>query len=232
MAPLTTLYEACEQLFADYPLAIEHHGSAPDSMVLATVDSGEPQFWFLGRSRGACFQAGRWDGGDDAMITPDGGPVSAAVTSALTSGFPLPRDGALLAWAPEGVATALVTFHSGDDPAPTWSVMPRMEGHDAWPPFTGERLPGPWLWEYYRSGEIRDLSEFVASSPGAVWWSRVTAGEHDLGVCTVSRDVRRDGLLLRVGRYVYYRVLRDGLSVPPAATLLGDAADLSELFAS
>ena len=79
------------------------------------------------------------------------------VVNALTSGVPLPQDGSLFGWTHGGAVTALVavyTQYTPTSPVPVWTIMP-LAGvpEPQWPPFTDERLFGPWFWEHFRIRE-------------------------------------------------------------------------------
>ena len=85
-------YEACQELFSRYPLALRVSGqdSSVRSMVLMLADGGEPTFFVLSHD---CdddwcgYSIGPWPTGDFTDIEPGGDAhVPGAVTTALNSG--------------------------------------------------------------------------------------------------------------------------------------------------
>jgi hypothetical protein len=223
-----SLYETCHRLFAEYPLAVEalDRGRHVRSMILLLSDGHDSRFFTLiARTKGAAsFSLLPWraDGGVD--IGPDGGPLPAELAAALIRGLPVPRDGSLFGWVHEGAITALIGVqarYTPDTPVPSWAVMP-LAGSPApqWPPFTRDRLLGPWFWEYQRAGTIALLDGLLAKTSGVVFWvdTRDSLGSD---CCAVAEDIRStDGYTLRRGGYVYYEVLLGGKPVPPLAKLL------------
>ena len=81
------------------------------------------------------------------------------------------------------------TMSTPASPEPFCAVMPRAgvpEGE--WPPFTEERLPGPWFWKDYWSRRIVSVVGLIAARPATVFWADTKA---DLGVdcCVVAQDL-------------------------------------------
>lgn len=236
-----SLYEACDELFAAYPLAVTavDHGGTVRSMVLLLRDGDDAGFFVLSRdgheSRPA-YSLFPWRGGVIVDIGEDGAPD--VVTNTVTRGIPIPRDGSLFGWIGDGSVTALVPIYASytpESPEPSWSVMPRLGSSEArWPPFTGERLFGSWFWDHYRAGSIISLGGLIARNPETAFWADT---ERILGssCCVVVRDLRNpEGPTLRRGCYVYHQALRTGQPVPSLEVLLADAdkIDLAPRFRS
>jgi hypothetical protein len=236
-----SLYETCEELFIDNPLAIRAEDPAATiySIVLMIGDRDDPQFFVLIRdgARGKfSYSVWPWSDGPAENIEIDGSAtVSRTAATALTDGLPIPRDGSLFGWASGEAYTALLVVYADYTSCqlPSWSVMPLAEIPELqWPPFTDEPLLGGWFWEQYRIGAIVSLESLVAEHPGTVFWvdSQSSIGSD---CCAVARDISgSNGVTLRRGRYVYHRVLHDGYLVPPLAVLLADPdkADLAERY--
>lgn len=227
-----SLYETCQELFTNYPLAAraEDPDATIHSMVLMVDDRDTPHFFVLMRDGGHgmfSYSLCPWPDGPAEDIEADrGAAVSEAAAIALTDGLPIPRHGSLFGWVRAGAYTALLAIYTeyrSPGQLPTWSVMPFVDGPEAqWPPFTGERLLGDWFWDQYRIGMIDFLGDLVAAHPGTVFW---VDGRDSIGFecCAVGRDISGShGPMLHRGRYVYYRVLRDGDPVPPLEMLLAD----------
>jgi hypothetical protein len=241
MVRISTLYEACHELFASYPLAVgpvEDGGRTTQSMLLMLLDGDDAQFYTLSRGDGNApywFQA--WPAGSIVTIDGDcGAAISDEVLNALTSGVPIPRNGSLFGWTHGDAITALLPIHSEYTPAspePSWAVMPLVGIPEAqWPPFTGKRFFGAWFWDGSREGRIKLLADLIAKSPGTIYWvdTKAILGS---ACCAVTRDVSSpEGYTLRGGRYVYYKALRAGQPVPRLTTLLADTnkIDLALLF--
>jgi hypothetical protein len=92
-----------------------------------------------------------------------------------------------------------------------------------WPPFTEERVPGPWFWEHYWARRIISVAGLIAGTPATVFWANTTT---TLGTdcCVVAQDIEgSDGYTLRRGIYAYYQVLRVGKPMPSLMVLLADS---------
>jgi hypothetical protein len=238
----SSLYKACSELFADYPLAAatdECTGTVA-GMVILSQDQGELEFFVLSQQRdeaGVFFSISPWPAGENVIIEDDEAPaVPDAMATAIASGVPIPRHGSLLGWRSEDSITALIAIYSeytSDCPQPRWTVMPR-DGlrHDQWPPFTDEIVLGHWFWEYYKTGKIVLLDDLIGSTTATVFWidTQQTLGSD---CCAIACDViSTQGFTLRRGCYVYYEALRIGGAVPPMKALLADAnkVDLASRF--
>ena len=239
----SSLYESCQALFADYPLAVdiaEQDGQVLPSMVLMLREGEDARFFTLSCREGEGrpgYSVRLWPTGDVAGIEADQREtISDVVVNAVTSGVPLPQDGSLFGWTHGGAVTALVavyTQYTPTSPVPSWTTMP-LAGvpEPQWPPFTDERLFGPWFWEHFRIGNITFLNDLIADTSAAVYWvdTQAVLGSD---CCVVARDITGpDGQVLRRGRYVYYQALRAGTPVPSLTALLADAGktDLAPRF--
>jgi hypothetical protein len=232
MIRTSSLYEACHELFACYPLAARavNRSGTIGSMVLMLRDGDDGEFFVLSRNcdEGRPFYSvfpWRAEGIVD-IEADDSAPVPEVVANAVTGGVPIPRHGSLWGWVCEDAVTALVVVYakySAALPQPSWSVMPLAGVQEAqWPPFTDERLFGHWFWEHYQTGSIIYLGGLIAETPATVFWADTKA---ILGsdCCVVARDVKSpEGPSLRRGRYVYYLALQTGKPVPPLEVLLAD----------
>jgi hypothetical protein len=242
MGQVDMLYEACGRLFAEYPLAARavDLAGAVNSMILM-VDHGENLGFFVllqDRSDGRIlYSLSQWEAGEDVDIDADGSvAIPAALAEAITNGMPLPRHGSLFGWRSGNTVTALVSVHTKRTsacPEPCWVVMPRAGGQETeWPPFTGGRVLGHWVWDYLHAGNLVSLGEVVARTPGTVFWMDA---EPVMGwtCCVVASDIfGPEGCTLRRGRYVYYRALQAVAPVPPLSVLLADSrkVDLAPRF--
>ena len=236
----TSLYETCENLFDQYPLAVHTQNFRTwtyREMVLMLDDGGEPAFFILGHGTkdGTCYDLHAWMAGPIAEIgSASELPATGEVADILTSAIPLPREGAFLAWQSGGVVTTLISVHTQSTPEipqPTWTMLALEDAPESsWPPFAGERLFGSWFWDYYRNGSIVDLAPLTAATPGTIFWAEPDS--LTWACCAVARDVTSpDGWTLPQGRYVYTGSLRDGETAGPLDDLLaGDVTDLSPRF--
>ena len=211
MTQTTTLFGRCGELFAGYPLA------ARDGAMILTCPDGETAFVLDGN--GPSYSVRPWRQAGSAQISPEGADVPDWAARAVTDGIPLPADGSLLGWAPDGTVTAMVAFYAAS-PLPVFSVMPAADA-GKWPPFAGEHVVGPWLWEHYRAGRLVDLRSLIGSSAGAVFWVDTVAS---LGsaCAAVAVDISGDGIVLPRGRYVYFKTLAAGVPLPSLDDLLAD----------
>ena len=243
MVRTTSLYEACQELFTEYPLAARaaDHSDAIRSMVLVLREDEDARFFLLSRDCGdgaARYSLCPWPGGDAVDIEADEGvPVPDVVAKAVTRGVPLPRRGRIFGWTRGDTITALVVVYTEYDaarPLPRWTVMPLASAPPSpeWPPFTGRRFFGSWFWEYSRAGGIVSLGGVIAASANTVFWVNTQA---ILGsdCCIVARDIGGPGRrTLQRGCYAFSEVLRAGKRVPSLAALLADTdkIDLAPRF--
>jgi hypothetical protein len=237
-----TLYEACHELFADYPLAADavDDSGAILSIVLVLQDGDDARFFVLlqDRREGELHYSLRlWPAGATVDVANDGNAaVPEMAANAVTRGVPMPRHGSLFGWNGEDAITALVavfTEYASDCPQPYWAVMPLAGIPEAqWPPFTDEHFFGLWFWEYYRNGRIICLDDLIARTRGTVFWAD-TRSILGSDCCAVAHDIKSpEGSTLRCGRYVYYEALRAGKPVPSLRVLLAgpDKTDLAPRF--
>ena len=226
-----SLYDACGDRFARYPLAVEPAGTAR-SMVLLYQDGSDPRFFILTADHDEgqpSYAVRRWRSAGGARIDP-GSAVPEVFANAIVHGVPVPRDGSLLGWDGGGAITALITFYTEytpQSPVPSWATMPRAGIPDTrWPPFTDEPLLGPWFWEHYRVGRIISLDGLIAATPGVVFWVD-TGAVLGSDCCVVARDIKSPaGPALERGRYVYYQALRAVKPVPSLEALLAEAGNI------
>lgn len=145
---------------------------------------------------------------------------------------PLPRDGSLFGWAPDGEVTTLVAFDKdGPNGAPGFSAMPHENLPAAgWPAFRSEPRFGPWFWDLIRDGRMVDLSPVIASTEGAVFWVP-TPGALGAGCIGVARHLDLpSGQRLPSGLYVYHGDLSSGMALPDWPVTTGGAIDLGPRF--
>lgn len=226
--------EACRRLFADYPQAIETAGrsAACDSMVLMLRDGNNPKFFVLQRD---------YDDGTPSYLLKPWGPQDATdsatdVTDALTSAVPFPRHGSMFGWQESGTVTALIAcyaHYTPRSPEPVWSVLPLAEAPESkWPPFTGERLFGPWFWEHLRASDVVAVEDLISRTSGAVFWAHTEASLGS-GCCVVSRQIRDpSGYVIPRGRFIFHTVLSAKKPLPSVDELLArpDTTDLTPRF--
>lgn len=236
MSGVASLYEACGQLFDNFPLAARDvdRSGAIRSMVLMLRQGDDARFLVLAQGcgeGGPLYSMCPWPAGDVVDIDARGRPaVPDELTSAVTHGVPLPRHGSMFGWADQGTFGALIVIYTDGAPGrplPRWTVMPFAGLTESrWPPFTGRRFFGRWFWDEYWAGSIVSLDELIAQAPGSVFWVNtrtVLAADS----CAVVRDIRSpDGHTLRRGRYVYWEALRSGRLVPSLTALLADPAKI------
>lgn len=210
------LYEASTALLADYPLAVRG-----GQIVLAIPDGDTIRPFILGSgSDGACLIR-RWAAPGSALIEADSADTPDWAAEAVTRGIPLPADGSLLGWLQDGTVTAVIPFYAHGDGLPSWSLMPEADAAQ-WPPFAGERIIGPWLWEHYHAGRLIDLGPVIAASEDVVFWVDTTATLGS-GCIAVARYIGFPyGNVLPPGRYAYLETLRSGMPVPSLSDLLAD----------
>lgn len=238
----SSLYETCQELFADYPLAVRsiNQRQTVCSMVLILTEAPDIRFFVLSqdRSEGSpVYSLSPWCGCDRVDIEKDSADgLTKAEVKAMTRAVPIPRHGSLFGWRSGDTVTALVAFHADCTPnhrEPSWKVMPLADiPRDCWPPFTSEALLGHWFWSHQRVGRIVSLGGLIARKPNTVFW---TEREKVLGqdCCVVKHDITSpEGYTLRTGRYVYYKALQMGEPVPSVRSLLADVdkVDLAPRF--
>ena len=237
-----SLYEACQKLFTDYPLAtrIVSRDGTVRSMVLMLQNEDYAGFFVLSgdyRNGKQSYSLWSWPAGDIVAIEIGSeASVPEPAVTAVTCGVPIPQDGSLFGWTYGDVISALIVIYaeySDEYPEPGWAVMPLTSAsEERWPPFTGERLFGHWSWEEYKSGNIISLDRVIAETPETVYWvdTKDTLGSD---CCAVARDISpREGAVLRRGRYVYYEALQAGEHVSSLTELLTSpgALDLTPRF--
>jgi hypothetical protein len=229
------VYDRCGALFRDYPLAVRDVSwiRSVQSVVLCVPDDDDGSFAVLVRdtSEGEPrYSLVPWQtGGPVVTISAASDSVPHLAAAVLARGTPVPRHGSLFGWLTGSAVTALIAVyadHAPEYPEPSWAVMP-LAGtpHDRWPPFTSERLFGPWFWEHYRARRIVSLAGPIAGRPGTVFWVQT---ETALGwdCCVVSEDITDDDayVVLPRGCYLYYEGLRPDDRMPAITTLLATSA--------
>ncbi len=224
-----SVYETCHKLFLEYPLAVEtlDESGLVQSMVLVLADGDEGRFFVLVADHTrdtASFSLFPWRADDSVDIKQDACAVPDSITTVLTRGVPIPRDGSLFGWVQEGGVTTLIGIqarYAHSSPVPSWAAMPLADiPATEWPPFTGERSFGAWFWDYYQDHLIVLLDELIAGTTNLVFW----VDTKDLlgsDCCAVVHDIKSaEGYTLRQGCYVYYRALQVAKPVPSLAQLL------------
>lgn len=234
MTTTTSLYETCQNLFEQYPLAINGNGA----MTLMLGADRDPEFfilihWDKDGTDDACFDLIRWRNADavgriEAHTGTEDLPDAARI---LAAAVPLPRDGAFLAWQSGGIVTAVMNLIGDENPVPTWtSRIPEGLPLSSWPSFVTRGTLGSWFWDYYRSGDIVDLAPLTAATPGAIFWAQPASLTWPC--CAVARDITSpDGWTLPQGAYVYFESLQNGETAGSLDELLaGHLTDLSPRF--
>lgn len=244
MVRTSSLYEACGDLIAGYPLAVTADGPGGSArwMVLMRHDGVDARFFVLTADHDdgePCYSLSAWRApGGSVDIGPGAVPdaVPDELADVISYGVPLPRHGSLCGWDDGGTITALIPFYAEyvpESPMPSWATMPLAGIPEAeWPPFADEPVFGPWFWERQRAGNIVFLDSLIAATPGVVFWVD-TAAVIGSGCCAVAHDIKGpDGPTLQRGRYVYYQALRAGKPVPSLKALLADTGriDLAPRF--
>lgn len=238
----SSVYEACEELFASYPLAAINHSETGASMVLLFQHEDEFGFYVLSRDHAegrSVYSVHPWRQSRIADIDAGGcATIPEVVVNVVTQGVPIPRHGSLFGWRWRAGFTALVAVYAEYTPGrplPSWAVMPLVGLEEAqWPPFTDKPLFGHWFWEHYRAGSLISLGPLIAGTQDTVFWvdTKTILGAD---CCAVARDIRsREGYTLYRGRYAYQRSLRAGRPVPALSALLADTnkIDLAPRFAA
>lgn len=127
-------------------------------MVLMSRAAGSAGFYVLTHVDDDAFVIRSWNDSQGASqeIRP-GEQVSGVTGQVISTGMPLPHDGALLGWVTDCQVTVMLAVHcphpgtwDAPVPFPEIRVMP-MAGTSAlrdWPPFTSSPLEDGRLWEY------------------------------------------------------------------------------------
>jgi hypothetical protein len=202
MTTTGSLYERCQQLFREYPLAVT---GPPDHMTLMASDGS---FFFLtDPGNGARhFRLQPWPSGSAVSIEAKTADLPAELTGALRDGVPCPRGGALFGWVQHGVITGLIPTYV-EETGPEWSAMPVTGSpEDSWPLFVGHPLLGHWFWDEYQAHTIVDLGRLVASTPGTTYSADTVPTTGYVSV-VVTSDVCKGGITLPQGVYIYHAVL-------------------------
>jgi hypothetical protein len=227
-------FAACLQLFRCYPLAVTPHpsnGGYP-SMVLMSRAGGSAGFYVLTKLDDDRFVIRSWDGTEGAgqEIRP-GEQVSGVTRQVISSGMPLPHDGALLGWVTDSQVTVMLAVHCSHPgtwgapvPVPEIRVMP-MAGTSAlqqWPPFTTSPLDDGRLWEYVEWGQIVDIVPLVTRRTGLAFWVPLpgTRGVRGEGFVVIRDNLPGDDYWLPAGVYMDHWTLREGIQAPPTGRLL------------
>ena len=235
-----TLRDTCNELFADYPLAVragEQDTAIICSMVLMLRKGGKAEYYVLSYENGSgrpFYLLRQWQDGAVVDIT-DGGNANAAgvITEVIGQSIPLPRHGSVFGWRTTDDVSALILSYADwalGAAEPSWSVMPLARiTRQQWPPFTNENFLGHWFWDYCRDGRIVSLSELIGATSDVVFWTSIEAASSS-GCCIVASNINSPrGYMLPAGRYVYYETLQVGEEVPSLDELLArtDKIDLS-----
>jgi len=242
MSRTNSLVDACYVLFARYLPAVRTTTASGSirSMLLMLADGDGATIFVLTHDRrdGRSLYLLRQRGTRETVeieADPDAAVPDVAV-NVVTRGVPIPRDGSLFGWRHNEAVAALVPVYTRSTPTspdPFFAVMPRAGVPEVqWPPFTEERLPGPWFWELYWARRIISLSDLIAETPATVFWANTKAS---LGTncCVVAQDIESgEGYTLQRGIYVYYKALQACAPVPSLTVLLSDSdkVDLAPPF--
>jgi hypothetical protein len=237
----SSLYETCQELFTNYPLATRAANTSGtiSLMVLLVPDPNSVRFFVLSRD---CREAKPlyylrpWRAEGTVKIEANGPSVSDVTVSAVTRGVPIPQDEFLFGWRDGRDITALVVFYTRytpECPEPSWAVMPLVGIPETkWPPFTRQSVLGHWFWDHYRAGNVVSIDEIVAKNPDTVFWVD-TQESLASNCCAVTRDITSpNGYRLGRGRYIYHEVLQAGRPAPSLSVLLANSnkADLAPQF--
>jgi hypothetical protein len=226
------LYQACQDLFADYPLAarVANRSGSLRTMVLAVPTGDSARFYILmeeGLKDRPRYSFHPWRGTETVLIgaADEAAPPEVAV-DAVACGVPMPRHGSLFGWLSGDIVTALIpvyTTSTPTSPEPSWTVLPRADVPETqWPPFADEELFGHWFWDYYQDEIIVCLANMIAGTQNTVFWVD-TAASLGTNCFAVADDIKdQAGRTLPHGRYVTYTVLRARRTVPSLADLLTD----------
>lgn len=236
-----SLYEACGEVFAEYPLAVRvaDWDRTVHSIVLMLRNSDDASFFVLTHDSGdgrPFYSLSPWRTRTVVNIEADTAGQPDWVTTVVTKGVPLPRHGSLFGWRCRETISALIAIYTKVTslcPEPAWTVMPRVGAPETqWPDFTGESLFDAWFWDHYRAKTITSLGSLIAETSSTVFWVK-TKTLLGWNSCAVARDIRgSEGYLLPRGCYVYYEALRAGVPIPPLDMLLADPSktDLAPRF--
>jgi hypothetical protein len=230
MTHADAVYQMCDRLFTDYPLAIDasSSNSNSNSMILVMGNGNEAKFFILSHNHednNPVYLLRPWRArGVVDIASDDSADVPDIAVNAITQGTPIPRHGSLLGWRYADTITALVatyTEYEPESPDPSWAVMPRTGLPETqWPPFTGEHTLGRWFWTYYNAGSIVSLDTLIATTPETVFWA-ATKAAYSWDCCIIADDIRSgQGYTLNRGCYIYYRALQEDTPVPALEILL------------
>lgn len=226
------LYRDALDLFAGYPLAVNHFDGDPDTrMALVAGDSAFTLHQSVGRSPQPSYILARWASDDEDLdelvISAAEGCEARGISPGeageiIARAMPFPADGSLLGWVASGAVMALVACYADpeQDERPVISMMPRCGvPQGQWPPLTVEPHFGDWFWQHVRAGRLISLGGLIASAPGrAFWLEQATAT--GTGVCAVAEDVASpDGWVFPAGVYAYYKAIQAG-RIPGLAEVL------------
>ena len=230
MVRTTSLYEACQELFTEYPLAARaaDHSDAIRSMVLVLREDEDARFFLLSRDCGdgaARYSLCPWPGGDAVDIEADEGvPVPDVVAKAVTP-RPAPPSWLHVRMDARGyhhrTGRGLHGVRCGQAAAPLDGDATRV----GTPKSGVATLHRQALFRELVLGVLpgrghRFLGGVIAASANTVFWVNTQA---ILGsdCCIVARDIGGPGRrTLQRGCYAYSEVLRAGKRVPSLAALL------------
>src|ERR1700683_4577234 len=101
MLGASSLYRACDDRFASYPLAVESADTAC-SMVLMDQNGNYAKFFILTADHDEdqpSYSIRRWRSADGAHIGPGAdSTIPGLFANAVLHGVPIPRNGSLLGW--------------------------------------------------------------------------------------------------------------------------------------
>jgi hypothetical protein len=198
-----SLYERCQQLFREYPLAVDDDWE----MALLLPTGTEAAFFILTKEEDGSYCVHRWHGGERGRVTSNEAGASAEMARVLKDGVPCPRDGEMFGWVQHGVITGLIATRTPQETGPEWSAMPVAGSPEGrWPLYVGRPLLGRWFWNAYQAGAIVDLAPLVASTPGTIYSADTVPTTGFISV-VVTSDVRKGGITLPQGVYIYHAVL-------------------------
>jgi hypothetical protein len=203
MTTTGSLYERCQQLFREYPLAVT---GPPDHMRLMASDGS----YFILTDPGSGvrhFRLQPWP--SESAVSIEAGTVGLppGLAEVLKNGVPCPRAGELFGWVQHGVITGLIATCLSQETGPGWSAMPVAGSpEDIWPLYVGRPLLGHWFWDEYQARTIVDLGRLVASTPGTTYSADTVPTTGFISV-VVTSDVCKGGITLPQGVYIYHAVL-------------------------
>jgi hypothetical protein len=203
MTKTDSLYQRCQQLFADYPLAVLDDWE----MALLMPAGTGAAFFILAKEEDGSYTMDRWSGEELGRVSSNGGSAGDDMACVLKDGVPCPRDGELFGWVQHGVITGLIAASISQEHGPVWSPMPAVgTPEDSWPAFVGPHVLGHWFWDEYQAGKIVSLGPLIASTPGTIYWA-ATEPTIGSGSAVVTTAVHKGGISLPDGVYIYHGVL-------------------------